>query len=53
MNQNTRCDCQKAGDKDPRAIPILLARKHHTMGVLEGARIKGERHDYKSAQKET
>ena len=28
-----------------------LSRKHHTMGVLEGARTKGERHDYKSAQK--
>ena len=52
MNKNTRCDCQKAGDKDPRAISILLARKHHTMGVLEGARTKGERNDYKS-QKET
>ena len=51
MNKNTRCDCQKAGDKDPRSIIILLARKHHTTGVLEGARTKGERHDYKSAQK--
>jgi len=28
-----------------------VAHKHHTMGVLEGARTKGERHDYKSAQK--